>query len=98
MSLGIFYGMNQRAGFAILLFAVLLLIVSSVTYLRKASAAGESPAGQAKDWAGVCYPLKECKASIFAQPRTCTQSEKYAGCPSGQINDWAGISEKIFIR
>ncbi|MGC2574097.1 MAG: hypothetical protein WA364_21495 [Candidatus Nitrosopolaris sp.] len=39
-------------------------------------------------------PLKECKASISAQPGSCTQSEKYAGCPSGQIKDWAGICFK----
>jgi hypothetical protein len=86
--------MNQRTGFAILLFAVVLLIVASATHLRNASAAGECPAGQAKDWAGVCYPLKECKGSISAQPGTCTQSERYAGCPSGQIKDWAGICFK----
>jgi hypothetical protein len=79
---------------AILLFTVLLLSVSSISYMKKAIAAGECPAGQAKDWAGVCYPLKECKASMFAQPGTCTQAEKYAGCPSGQIKDWAGICFK----
>ena len=38
--------------------------------------AGECPAGQAKDWVRICYPLKECKASISAQPGTCTQSEE----------------------
>jgi hypothetical protein len=31
---------------------------------------------------------------MFAQPGTCTQSEKYAGCPFGQIKDWAGICFK----
>ncbi|MGB6529707.1 MAG: hypothetical protein WBF33_16490 [Candidatus Nitrosopolaris sp.] len=101
--------MNQLAGFVILLFAALLLIVSSVTNVKviaqgndssekpsetgtiisspievkkgptieeKKASAGECPSGQAKDWAGICYPLKECKASIFAQPGTCTQSEE----------------------
>jgi len=141
-----FYRMNHLAGFVILLFAALLLIVSSVTSVKViaqgngsssekpgtaaktcsseqfkeqpgfcaviaalahkkesgASAekpsetgtiisapievkkgpiiqekkAGECPAGQAKDWAGICFPLKECKASISAQPGTCTQSEE----------------------
>jgi hypothetical protein len=40
--------------FAILLFAVLLLSVSSVSYVKKASAASECPSGQIKDWAGIC--------------------------------------------
>jgi hypothetical protein len=43
--------------------------------IQKANA-GECPAGQAKDWAGICFILKECKASISAQPGTCTQSEE----------------------
>jgi hypothetical protein len=51
MPLGIFYAMSQIAGFVILLFAALLLIVSSVTYQKEASAAAECPSGQAKDWA-----------------------------------------------
>ncbi|MGC2572832.1 MAG: hypothetical protein WA364_15080 [Candidatus Nitrosopolaris sp.] len=38
--------------------------------------AGECPAGQANDWAGICFPFKECKASISAQPGTCTQSQE----------------------
>ena len=46
----------------------------------------------------VCYPLNECKASMFAQPGTCTaQSQKYPftmtnqACPSGQSRDYMGI-------
>lgn len=35
----------------------------------------QCPAGQAKDWAGICYLLKECKG-FSAQPGTCTQSEE----------------------
>ena len=62
--------------------------------MKKTSAAGECPSGQAKDCAGVCYLLKECKASISAQPGTCTQSEKYSGWASGQIKDWAQICFK----
>ncbi|MGB6534053.1 MAG: hypothetical protein WBF33_38735 [Candidatus Nitrosopolaris sp.] len=46
------------------------------TMEEKKASAGECPAGQAKDWAGICFPLKECKASISAQPGTCTQSEE----------------------
>jgi hypothetical protein len=46
------------------------------TMEEKKASAGECPSGQAKDWAGICYPLKECKASISAQPGTCTQSEE----------------------
>jgi hypothetical protein len=97
MPLGIFYVMNQIAGFIILLFAALLIIVSSVT-VKKASAIsftnGPCPSGEARDYMGICFPLNECKASISAQPGSCTQSEKYAGCPSGQIKDWAGICFK----
>ncbi|HYX50814.1 MAG TPA: hypothetical protein VE843_13780, partial [Ktedonobacteraceae bacterium] len=44
--------------------------------IQEKANAGECPAGQAKDWAGICFPLKECKASISAQPGTCTQSEE----------------------
>ncbi|MGB8933522.1 MAG: hypothetical protein WCC17_00275 [Candidatus Nitrosopolaris sp.] len=53
---------------------------------KKANAV-ECPAGQAKDWAGICYPLKECKASISAQPGTCTQSEeeKTTGMLTGEL-------------
>jgi plastocyanin len=29
------------------------------------------PTGQARDYAGLCWPIKECKASIFGQPGTC---------------------------
>lgn len=96
MSLGIFYSMKQLAGFAILVFAALLLIVSSGTSVKSESGtiisgpievkkgptiqekanAGECPAGQAKDWAGICFPLKECKASISAQPGTCQSEEE----------------------
>lgn len=46
------------------------------TMEQKKASAGECPAGQAKDCAGICFPLKECKASISAQPATCTQSEE----------------------
>ena len=44
--------------------------------IQEKANAGECPAGQAKDWAGICFILKECKASISAQPGTCTQSEE----------------------
>jgi hypothetical protein len=46
------------------------------TMEEKKASAGHCPAGQAKDWTGICFPLKECKASISAQPGTCTQSEE----------------------
>ncbi|MGA9151860.1 MAG: hypothetical protein WBZ36_14880 [Candidatus Nitrosopolaris sp.] len=89
--------MNKLLWFG-LLFALLLFVsVSSVT-VKKAFAIsfsnGPCPSGEARDYMGVCYPIKECKASISAQPGSCTQSEKYAGCPSGQIKDWAGICFK----
>ena len=89
--------MNKLLGFG-LLFALLLFVsVSSVT-VKKAFAIsfsnGPCPSGEARDYMGVCYPIKECKASISAQPGSCTQSGKYAGCPSGQIKDYAGICFK----
>jgi hypothetical protein len=46
------------------------------TIQEKKANAGECPAGQAKDWAGICFPLKECKASISAQPGTCQSEEE----------------------
>ncbi len=46
------------------------------TIQEKKANAGQCPAGQAKDWAGICFPLKECKASISAQPGTCQSEEE----------------------
>jgi hypothetical protein len=64
--------MNKRA-FAIMLFAILLLSVSSVT--KNASAIsftnGPCPIGEARDYMGICFPIKECKASLFAAGGTC---------------------------
>lgn len=54
--------------------------------MEKASV-GECPAGQAKDWAGICFPLKECKASISAQPGTCqSEEEKTSGVLTGELH------------
>jgi hypothetical protein len=73
----LFENMNKLTGFAILLFTILLLIVSSVTYVKKASAIyfgnGACPSGEARDYMGICFPVKECKASLFAAPGTCTK-------------------------
>jgi len=46
------------------------------TIQEKKANAGECPAGKAKDWAGICFPLNECKASISAQPGTCQSEEE----------------------
>jgi hypothetical protein len=66
--------MNKLSGFAILLFAVLLLSVSSVT-VKKASAisftTGPCPKGEARDYMGICWPVQDCKASLFAAAGTC---------------------------
>jgi hypothetical protein len=75
--LGIFYKMMKRA---ILLFTVLALVTtSSATYLNKASAisftTGPCPRGEARDYMGICFPVKECKASLFAAPGTCKEFE-----------------------
>lgn len=68
--------MNKLSGFAILLFTVFLLSVYSTTYIKKASAisfgTGPCPSGEARDYIGICFPVKECKASLFARPGTCT--------------------------
>jgi len=66
--------MNKLTGSAILVITVLLLSVSSVT-VKKASAIyfgnGACPSGEARDYLGICFPIKECKASLFASPGTC---------------------------
>ena len=54
---------------------------------EKKASADECPAGQAKDWAGICFPLKECKASISAQPGTCqSEVEKTTGVLTGELH------------
>ena len=67
--------MNKLFGFG-LLFAILVLIsVSSVT-VKKASAIyfgnGACPSGEARDYMGICFPIKECKSSLFARPGSCS--------------------------
>jgi hypothetical protein len=61
----------------ILLFAVLLLSVfSSVSYVKKASASGECPSGQIKDWAGICFNKSEAKACLTCAPGSAAAAEK----------------------
>jgi hypothetical protein len=60
----------------ILLLAVLLLSVfSSVSYVKKASAA-ECPSGQIKDWAGICFNKSEAKACPTCAPGSAAAAEK----------------------
>jgi hypothetical protein len=73
----IFYNMIKRA---MLLFTVLVLVtISSATYLNKTFAIsftnGPCPRGEARDYMGICFPVKECKASLFAAPGTCKEFE-----------------------
>ncbi len=67
--------MNKLSGFAILLFTVLVLSICSATCEKKASAisftTGPCPSGEARDYMGICFPVKECKASLFAAHGTC---------------------------
>jgi hypothetical protein len=65
---------------AILLFTLLLLSVFSVTYVKKASAAGECPSGQVKDWAGICFKESEAKACPTCAPGSAAAAEK-SGTP-----------------
>jgi hypothetical protein len=67
--------MNKLLGFG-LLFAILVLVsVYSVT-VKKASAIyfgnGVCPSGEARDYLGICFPIKECKSSLFARPGSCS--------------------------
>jgi hypothetical protein len=60
----------------ILLLAVLLLSVfTSVSYMKKASAA-ECPSGQIKDWAGICFNKSEAKACLTCAPGSAAAAEK----------------------
>ena len=66
--------MNKLLGFGLLFSVLVLVSVSSVT-VKKASAIyfgnGPCPSGEARDYMGVCYPVKECKASLFEAAGTC---------------------------
>jgi hypothetical protein len=68
---------------SILMFAVLLLSVSSATYVKKASAIsfanGRCPSGEVRDYMGICFPIKECKASLFAAAGTCAEEPSNIG-------------------
>src|SRR5215469_8454229 len=63
---------------SILLFTVLLLSVSSATYVKKASAIsftnGQCPKGELRDYMGICFPKDVCKASLFAAHGTCKET------------------------
>jgi hypothetical protein len=72
--------MNKLSAVAILVFTVFVLAnVSSSSYVKKASAisftTGPCPRGEARDYMGICFPVKECKASLFAAPGTCKEFE-----------------------
>jgi hypothetical protein len=70
--------MNKPSGFG-LLFAVLLLASVSSLTVKNTSAisftTGPCPRGEARDYMGICFPVKECKASVFAAPGTCKEIE-----------------------
>jgi hypothetical protein len=70
--------MNKLSGFG-LLFAVLLLASVSSLIVKNASAIsftnGPCPSGEARDYMGICFAIKECKASLFAAAGTCKVSE-----------------------
>jgi hypothetical protein len=70
--------MNKLSGF-VLLFAVIVLVsVSYLTYAKNASAIyfrnGACPSGEARDFMGVCYPIKECRGGPFQGAGTCSVS------------------------
>ncbi|MFZ0512339.1 MAG: hypothetical protein WAM14_12090 [Candidatus Nitrosopolaris sp.] len=56
MSLGIFYALNQIAGFVVLLFAALLLIISSVTNVKVTARGNDSSSGKSTTTAKTCSP------------------------------------------
>ena len=69
----------------VLLFVVLVLVsVSYLTYAKNASAIsftnGPCPSGEARDYLGICFPIKECKASFFAAAGTCKVTEGQQQC------------------
>jgi hypothetical protein len=68
--------MNQLLGFGLLFVVLVLVSVSSSSYVKKASAIyfgnGPCPSGEARDYLGICFPIKECKSSLFARPGSCS--------------------------
>jgi hypothetical protein len=68
--------MNKLLGFD-LLFVVLVLVLISVysVTVKNASAIyfgnGPCPSGETRDYMGICFPVNECKASLFAAHGTC---------------------------
>jgi hypothetical protein len=80
--------MNKLSGF-VLLFAVLMFVsVSYLTYAKNTSAIyfgnGACPSGEARDYAGICFPLNECKASLFAAAGTCKNPVTGPQCNNGK--------------
>jgi hypothetical protein len=59
--------------------AILLVVttISSQSHVKKASASSEScPAGQVKDWAGICFNKSEAKACPTCAPGSAAPAEK----------------------
>ncbi len=54
---------------------LVLVTTSSQSYVQKASASsGSCPAGQVKDWAGICFNKSEAKACITCTPGSAAAS------------------------
>ena len=120
--------MNQLAGFAILLFASLLLIVSSVTNVKVAAqgngsnaekpasektftrgpsantmAGANCPAGEVKDYTGICSKESEAKACPTCNPGSAAvpaimaeyQSDKIVPNPNELQSDTAKLQSDV---
>jgi len=59
------------------LILMMVATIPSQSYIKKASASSEScPAGQVKDWAGICFNKSEAKACPSCAPGSATAAEK----------------------
>ncbi|MGB6528140.1 MAG: hypothetical protein WBF33_08540 [Candidatus Nitrosopolaris sp.] len=59
------------------LILTMVTTISSQSYVKKASASSEScPAGQVKDWAGICFNKSEARVCITCAPGSAAASEK----------------------
>src|SRR5215831_10018821 len=59
------------------LILMMVATIPSQSYIKKASASSEScPAGQVKDWAGLCFNKSEAKACPSCAPGSAAAAEK----------------------
>ena len=69
--------------------AILLVVttISSQSYVKKASASSEScPAGQLKDWLGICFNKSQAKACPTCAPGSAAAAEKHEASARVEAN------------